>query len=442
MKKKATFGLEMEFLLIDEAGQPTNASDPLIASLKKTAAGKFVRREVSKSMLELGARPKRTVRHTARGFLKVLDLVIERARRMDLKLYPLGTYPGEFSSVLYRKPRYAMQRALFGSAFDERVGHIFGFHFHKDLPKGTLDRSTGKLRRLSRAAAGHLLTQQHNLLVAADPALTTFLQSSPFFNGRYVCKDTRIALYRDFDGPGISVKGLFAHHPRFGRNPHYAHSVADIAAAAEYRKKRFFNLLSEKSPALAKSQAHEHAYTFYWGPVRVNKIGTFEQRGMDMNLPQTVFGASTLLKRALFGIQSEGITVMPSAIGESQPFKLEGNLLHVPPHHHVARELFIASATHGLSSAVIHRYANAFARFARRYLDEKPDWAVQSILRMLSRRETVSDRVMARAGMKKPQPGFQIRPSTAAQIAVHYADRFEEQVDELRERYLLLDEAV
>ncbi|MDP2717202.1 MAG: hypothetical protein Q8P02_00505, partial [Candidatus Micrarchaeota archaeon] len=364
------------------------------------------------------------------------------ARKMDLKLYPLGTYPGEFASVLYKKPRYAMQRAVFGSAFDERVGHIFGFHFHKDLPKGTLDRRTGKLRTLLRSSVGHLLTQQHNFLVAADPALTTLLQSSPFFNGRYVCKDTRIALYRDMDDSRIAVKGLFAHHPRFGRIPHYAHSVADISAAAEYRKKQFVHLVRQKSRALARTQEHEHPYNFYWGPVRVNKIGTFEQRGMDINLPQIVFGVSTLLKRALSGIAAQGIAVVPSAVGEKQPFKLEGNQLHVPPHHHVVRELSIQSATHGLSNVSMYRYTASFVKFARRYLDHKPDWAVQSVLRMLSRRETVSDRVMARAGLFAPKPGFAIDHERAGQIALHYANRFEEQVDELRERYLILADDV
>ena len=82
--KHPRFGLETEFLLVDEAGQATNSADLLIEKFAKKRMGFHVRQEVSKCQIEIGAAPHRTVRKTTKGFLRSLDEVIKCA---DVAMY-------------------------------------------------------------------------------------------------------------------------------------------------------------------------------------------------------------------------------------------------------------------------------------------------------------------------------------------------------------------
>lgn len=329
--KKATFGLENEFLVIDEAGQVTNAADAIIKHCKGTRFGKHLVPEVSLCMLEIGAAPKESVRHAAKGYLRTMEFVLDHARKLDLWLYPLATYPGHVVPVLRKKPWYNAQRVLLGEHFDEYAGQICGFHFHKDLPRGVFDKKTGTLKHLARSKAADVFVQQHNFLIAADPALSTLLQSSPFWQGRLFGKDARLGFYRNLEFPERDAEGLYRRHRRFGRLPDYIHTPYDVHSRAESQKHAFLREIREKKPRIIPTIKDGHPYTFYWGPVRVNKLGTFEQRGMDMNLPAHMLGISTLLKKALAGINQLGLKITPSNHAISHPFKVEDSAVLVPP---------------------------------------------------------------------------------------------------------------
>ncbi|MBU0586365.1 hypothetical protein KJ780_02560 [Candidatus Micrarchaeota archaeon] len=442
MKKNVTFGLEVEFILLDEAGHVSNSADILLKKCSTKKIGYYLRPEASKCMVEVGATPKPSVRHTAKGFLKNLKKIHNEARKLGLWLYPLATYPGKAHSVIRHKPWYEMQTSVLGKEWDSFIGKMCGFHFHSALPKGVMDLSKGILKPHHRSKAAKLMVEQYNFLIAADPAAITIMQSSPFFEGKLHGKDSRIALYRDMNFPQLGITGIYNKHKILGRLPKYAHNAYDMKVSSEQTKTEFLDALSDKDPKAAKSMKNAHAMRFYWGPVRINKVGTYEERGLDMNLPKYMLGVSTLLKRSLLGIINEGLRIRPSEIGIRQPFKIEGTKVYVPPYNYLVEELTRKSVTYGLSSPVVHNYTKRFYQFATRFIDYKFDMSLMSIKRMIDQKETMSDRVMKRAGVKSGLAGFEIDDDMAAEIALRAARKLERQLDELIDHYIVLDKTI
>src|SRR3954470_19477123 len=91
-------GLEQEFFLVDGEGKPSDRADEFLARCRETAEAEgldpevFVG-EVSTSMVEINTSPARTVADLARGYLTSLDLALRAGRKLDIRLYPLATYP-------------------------------------------------------------------------------------------------------------------------------------------------------------------------------------------------------------------------------------------------------------------------------------------------------------------------------------------------------------
>ncbi|MFH1442762.1 MAG: glutamate-cysteine ligase family protein [Candidatus Micrarchaeota archaeon] len=438
MRKKSTYGLEVEFLLIDEAGQITNSADSLLERIRGKRIDYHVRPEVSKFMIEVGAHPKPTVRQSAKGFLKTLSILSDEAKKIDLRLLPLAAYPGAVKPVMRKKPWYKMQEMVLGKEALENAGCVTGFHFHASLPKGIYDSAKDDLRPQKRGKAEKLLVDQYNFLIAIDPAAITLMQSSPFYQGTYLCKDSRVAVYRNMEIKECRTRGIYYSNPLFGELPQYEHTSADISYLIKLRKRRWLDLLEHKNMKLTASIRKAHPLRFYWGPLRINKVGTFELRGMDMNLPSIMLGTSTLIKRGLLGIETDNLDVVPSELGAQMPFKVEGGKLHIPPYREV-ENLIRKSAVHGLASPQVKNYVTRLHKFAVKYLDIKADLAVNRIRGMLESGKTTSDRIIELSGMGIPTVGYKLNQKKAAEIALEFANRFEDDIAELMHSYVILD---
>jgi len=440
MKKLPRFGLEVEFLLLDEAGQVTNSADILMKHCSKKRTGYYVRQEASKCMLEIGAAPKQTVRRTTKGFLRTLNDTLDAAEKLDLRLFPLSSYPGKMVPKVRTKDWYVMQERLVGKkAWDNVLGKITGFHFHYRLPKGTFDWEHSKLRHVLRSTSARALINQYNFLVAIDPAITTLMQSSPFYNGHYVYKDTRAALYRDLSLEKPEVTGIYHDLPSLGGLPHYEHTITDINHHISARKKLVVKHLKKRDPALHRRIKKANALRFYWGPLRINRAGTFEQRGMDMNLISNIVGVSALIKGCLTAIEDESLRIMPSEIGMRQPFRQEGIKVYMPPFTYIKNELQTAALKEGMESPAIKDYCKRFYRFAMDYLDYPHDIALGSVKRMIDNGETVSDEMIKYVKKRGERVNGEIDQSVCAELALRYAEELRHEVPKLLRHYIALD---
>jgi carboxylate-amine ligase len=118
-------GLEQEFCVVDEGGILSNSADEFLAGCWEAAkqAGEdsaCFAPEVLLNMVEVNVPPARSLAEFSREYLKNLELTIEAGRSMDLRLYPLATYPLPVTPALRDEPHYRLQACTVGQ---ERFSH-------------------------------------------------------------------------------------------------------------------------------------------------------------------------------------------------------------------------------------------------------------------------------------------------------------------------------
>lgn len=355
LKRISMYGLEIEMFTLDSEGRMVDGGPAVLKSIEGTRLERYAKKEISKSMLELVAKEKRTVRETALAFLDNLEALVEAASGCGYRLLPLGAHPGKAMPKLHSSEWYDAKKKVLGKD-TVREGRIAGFHFHYTLPEGIVEKSSQRIRSVRRSKAREIFLQQYNFLVAADPAILTFTQSTPFWMGYHYAKDCRVLVYRDLriDRGGKSMHGIHHYLPIFGALPDYEFALEDLRVMADVRKTEWLKML-ERAKVPTNQIACYPTLKFMWGPLRVNKIGTFEYRGPDMNHPGVIFATSRLLVYALKAIEEQGLKVLPSDIGADEPFVLEGDTVYVPPHS-TLKHLEYQSVANGFGAQSVREY--------------------------------------------------------------------------------------
>jgi len=110
---------------------------------------------------------------------------------------------------------YRIKESIFGKNRWKIAGRCVGFHCHYTLPRGIFDAQLRVLKMIIRSKIKDSMVNSYNLLIAADPALTCFMQSSPFYQGKYLGKDSRVIMYRGGECFNNS-SGLYANLEEFG----------------------------------------------------------------------------------------------------------------------------------------------------------------------------------------------------------------------------------
>lgn len=389
--KKTMIGLEVELFTLDSDGNLIHESDKLFELLKGRNLSHHLREEISFSMVELGAKPGEHVRSTARAFLENLRTIVEVAEKNDIYLLPLGCYPAKSIPKFRKKPWYDQQVALFGKKKMRYAEKVCGFHFHYSLPKGIVSKNLGSIKSLRCSVAKDVFINQYNFLVASEPACITFCQSSPFVDGRHFAKDCRTMLYRDLSIPG-EVYGLYSSAPEIGGLPNYEFTLEDLRYLAGKRKGIYLTMLQEKGIKIGEVAAYPEL-KFMWGPIRINKIGTFECRGLDMNHPQYLFGVASLLKLALEEIKKQNLQTLPSDIGIKEPFKIEGDIVYLPPFSTV-KSLELLSSRYGFDNSSVHSFCRALFSFVSKISGKGNSNFLSIIKKMLDEKKTVSDDIL------------------------------------------------
>ncbi|MFZ5500306.1 MAG: glutamate-cysteine ligase family protein, partial [Candidatus Micrarchaeota archaeon] len=196
LRRISYYGLETEMLTLDSEGKLVEGGPSVIKAAKESRISKFVEKELSRAQVELLAKEKRGVREVASEYLDNLLELSDIAMKEGFHLLPLGAHPGRVVPKLERNDWYdSLRTVLEEDVFIE--GRICGFHFHYTLPEGIVHRDTQQIKTVRRSRAREIFLHQYNFLLAADPAILTFCQSSPFWMGYHWGKDCRVLLYRD-----------------------------------------------------------------------------------------------------------------------------------------------------------------------------------------------------------------------------------------------------
>jgi hypothetical protein len=396
--KKLTIGLEAEFFILDKKGKIVDKADVILNKLnkKKHILGSEIVKEVGKSMIEVGSYPHESSVDTMQSLIKNIKTLIYVADEEGLRLCPLGTYPGKFTPQVRTDARYKTKEILLGKKRFMKSATACGFHLHSELPWGVFDKKKLKLKRLINSKNKECLVNAYNFLIAIDPAISTFMQSSPFYQGKYMGKDSRMLIYRGSQELEHS-DALYYNFPQFGGLPSYKHTGTNIIDLIDQKYKEWFKLLKDLKITKANLPKYRSILEVGWTPVKVNAHGTLEQRGMDMNHLLIMLSVSVVLRRILRAIQDGNYKVVASDIAIKEPFKLDKKTIYIPPDIYVKNELQRASAYEGLANEKLWYYCKRFLHLSKMLDKKSVNGFFKTLEEMIEKKETVSDQIIKQA---------------------------------------------
>lgn len=429
--KKSLTGFEIELFTIDSQGKIVNAADDILNKAKK-GGSMSIKKENSLSMIEVASYPNEMIPDAMNHLLDELEHAIQIAEKFGALLCPLGLYPGRFSPIMRNDLKYEIKKSIFGKQKYKIEARCAGFHCHYTLPRGIFDSQIRALKLLVRSKIKDSFVNSYNMMIAADPALTCFMQSSPFYQGEYMGKDSRIIMYRGGEALNNNA-GLYADFEDFGGMPHYKSTTLDIMDLITTRFQKWKSYI--KSLGLNIKVLSLYGSTLYttWGPVRISPHGTLEQRGMDMNHPKYIISMGVLIKFILKKLQEEHYAVIPSEIGIKEPFKAEKDVIYIPPYSYVGNTLQRLSAYKGLDSDIIYNYCRRFLKFAASIMPKDRLRLILPLKYMLERRKTISDEIIdcaKKSGFKRNDK--KISSKLSAEISLSHSERLIKEIEEAR----------
>jgi len=421
--KRSKTGLETEFHLIDRKGMISNRAKEVIETLRSKHKRIDVTNEIGQNMIEFGCYPDVLEVNPTMHLITSLQKAHEVADDHDLLIYPFATYPGRFTPQFVNKQHYNTKKKIWGSPQYEHAARAVGFHHHYALPKGVFDAKELKLKLMRRSKLERSMVGSYNFEIAADPALTLLAQSSPFYQGQLFAKDSRVIVYRG--GAKLNyMEGLNARLQQIGGLPPYKQTVTDLLLSMTKRVARWKREVKKVAPHIEFDKLYPYKLDIGWHPVKINKHGTLEQRGMDINLLSNVVAITVLLKYCLREIQREFLEIVPADFAIDTPFKLEGNILYIPPHTYVRNHLQPLSAYNGYGKIEMQNYVKRFLAFARSATPKRYNKIIKPLYTMMENRESVSDRIIKYARSKGYIVDGKISNSDSAELALYYAGKF------------------
>lgn len=429
--KKSLTGFEVELFTINREGYIVGEADKL---LKKSKSDKnfTIKKECATNMIEIASYPSENIPDTMEFLLRELEYLASAAEKEGILLYPLGTYPGEFNPFMRDDKSYKIKESIFGRNRWKIAGRCIGFHCHYDLPRGIFDPQLRVLKMLVRSKMKDSLVNSYNFLIAADPALATFMQSSPFYQGKYLGKDSRVIMYRG--GEALNSKnGLYANFEEFGGLPHYKLTALDIMDIITTRYETWKSYIKKLGINIKILSLYGSILDTAWGPLKINPHGTLEVRGMDINHPVFIAGVGTMIKYIMKKLQEEFYAVVPSEIGIKEPFKVEKDIVYIPPYPYVRNELQNLSVYKGLESGAIFNYCRRFLKFAQSTMPKDHLKLTKPFEEMLKKRKTVSDEILEYARKKGYNRKDRLANNLAAQIALRHSERLLKEIISTRE---------
>ncbi|MFT4303552.1 MAG: hypothetical protein ACMXYG_03235 [Candidatus Woesearchaeota archaeon] len=418
--KHSQTGLEVEIHLIDLKGSPCYRAQELIDEVKRRYPDIQIVKECAKNLIEFGCYPDTDTHNPIMEIMNSVQKTIEVAKEMGILLYPFGTYPGKLLVNYSDGGKYEVQKKIYGEKKFELATKVAGFHHHHVLPKGVFDYEKKDIKVLIDSKLGRSMLSCYNFEIAIDPIVTLFTQSSPFIEGKRLGKDSRMIVYRG--GKKLDYKnGLYSKYQQFGGLPPYKQTATDLMNSLHRRRDKWKKLIKDNGENPDKLYPNE--LDIGWNPVKLNKHGTIEQRGMDMSYFSTIVPVTIILRECLHKIQQHYLDVIPTDLGMTKPFLEQNGLLLIPPHTQVRNNLQKASAYEGFENEELVLYTKKFLSFAKTITNDSYKPLIKILEQRIKKRKSVSDEIIQYA--KKKGFSDELNQKQAAKIALVFSRRFE-----------------
>ena len=105
--------MELELQLLDNKGRVANKAKEFLQEIKKGSKGVNIEHEQTQNMVELKSFPKVKLKDSLPTLFENLEVVLEKAEKLDLKVFGLGSFPGHFEAEHVKKKRYKLQSQIF-----------------------------------------------------------------------------------------------------------------------------------------------------------------------------------------------------------------------------------------------------------------------------------------------------------------------------------------
>ena len=277
------FGIELEFFFLDKQGRISNNADRLLKELKGKLPNTEIKKECGKSMIELCSFPHKSSREVFSNFIKDMEELMYSAEVNDLALYNKGTYPGRNINEMRKDKRYDAQKQILGKRQFQNAGKCIGFHFHYTLPRNVFNHKQKFFFPDLKLVKRKKIVNLFNLYIALDPALATFMQSSPYFEGKLMGKDSRMVMYRG-DPVFNSKESVYSLIPKFGKLNNYTKDFDSLTNNILNQSKSWKRLLRKRNLSFKDFIKKDMSpLDTSWKPVKLSTHGTIESRGCDMN---------------------------------------------------------------------------------------------------------------------------------------------------------------
>ncbi|MGF1588292.1 MAG: glutamate-cysteine ligase family protein [Pleurocapsa sp.] len=358
-------GLEQEFFIVDSEGFLSHRADEFLAGCwtiakKRDRSSDCFAPEFVKSIVEINTVPVASFAELTAEYFALLKILLEVAQNLELRVYPLSTYPLYNTPVMRNKPNYHLQVRTVGEGSFDNAAKCTGTHIHLDLPDNVVDRRIGIAYNSSVEARTEVLNI-YNLATAFDAAIIALSRACPFYDGTVAGKAMRTIHYRG--SQQFAWQGVYTDLQSVGGLMPYAETVEDLT---QQLFNRYHSWLQAMDLAGVDRQmffdSGGELLTAGWNPIRLNSIGTVELRGADSNYPSVILALVSLISEAANRVRREAIAVRPQP--GAKTFKLQGQVLTVPEFEYLNNELLYAAVTEGINHPAIKNYLDSILEFS------------------------------------------------------------------------------
>ncbi len=360
-------GLEQEFFLVEDSGRPSKRADEFlercqaVTEVESGSAACFAP-EFVLGLVEINTPPVHTLSGLEREYAQNLGLALRAARSLGLRLYPLGTYPLPLEPAARDGLDYRVQLSTVGPDRFVDAGRCAGTHLHLELQAGTIDEWAGISATASDAAREEVLNI-YNLATALDPALVALTRSCPFFEGRTTGLAVRTVHYRG--NAAFGWEGVYTDLPQVGALLPYADDAQHLIKQQFDRYKAWLAAMDRAGVQRRFfAEAGGDLLRPAWNPVRLNRQGTLELRGMDSNYPDVTLAMAAMILGAADRVRRDGLTVVPD--DGLHAFEVTQDVLRVPGFSRLGGELLYAAVAGGVNDEVVATYLDSVLAFVGR----------------------------------------------------------------------------
>ena len=423
-------GLEQEFFIVDPEGFLSNRADEFLSSCchiakQRDRSTNCFAPEFVKSMIEINTVPVDNFSQLTAEYLDLLRILLEVAKKLDLRVYPLSTYPLHTTPIIRNKPNYHLQVRTVGSGRFDNAAKCTGTHIHLELPAGVVDRQIG-IAYDSSPEAREKVISIYNLAIALDAAIISLSRACPFYEGEVAGKAMRTIHYRG--SKYFAWEGVYTNLPSVGGLMPYAETPEDLTRQLFERYHRWLQAmdLAGVDRQIFLDSGGE-LLTAGWNPIRLNRLGTVELRCADSNYPQVVLALVALISEAADRVRRENITVRPKA--GCKIFKLQGQELHVPEFEYLNNDLLYAAVTEGINNTALKNYLDSILEFSCQNESEVGHYLSQ-FKTTLGEYTTTEAQLLAQF----PTTTGKISQSEGLALVRYCCDRLEEEVNYLESK--------